>query len=185
MDNNENMENLADTQVEDLCKKRKDTKKFLKIYMFTLFSVVIILIGMSYYGQNKLTQEIQYLTTVLDSKQQEAISHMNKVEKLQILTDEQEKLIRTYEATISETEIQTENKDKIIKGYDDFMKLQSLYIEQKFEECAVILLEVLSNDTIINANMIAETEKISLDLIEKQLITQEQIDQVKKIKNEG
>ena len=168
---------MSEKEIEE--KKKRDSKKFIKIYMATLVAVVLILISMSYFAQDKLNSQIENLTNLVDSTEKEAISHFNKVEKLQELTKEQEKLLKQQEQKLT----QLDNITLMTEGLDKFWRLQKLYLQDEYEKCVPFVIDIEVNFTLPDDAQ-KEFDIIKNDLLEKELVTKNQIDQAKaKVQN--
>lgn len=165
--------------------KKRDGQKFIKVYMLTLLSVVITLLLISYFAQNKLTTEIETLTHTLDEQEQETISHMTNAEKLQRLNTEheqvlidQEELINSQQDIINGYELELENIQKILESsqqelldFSNFYMLETLYNEEKYEECITYATELLQSENLSEQVYIIKFNEIVNDLIEKELLT--------------
>ena len=163
---------MNENEIEE--KKKSDSKKFVKVYMATLIAVVLILISMSYFAQDKLNSQIDNLINLVDSTEKQAISHLNKVEKLQELTKEQEKLLKQQEQSLNELDgVKLE-----AKGLDKFWRLQKLYLQGEDEKCIPFVIDIEVNFTLPDDAQ-REFDIIKNDLIEKELLTKQQIDGAK------
>ena len=175
---------MENNEQNESSEKRKESRKFLKIYMITLFAVVISLISLSYFAQGKLNLTIEHLTTVVDSKEKEAISHMTQVEKLQDLSEQQTILISEYKKEVEALKNNSHEYEKIITGYKNFIIIKSLHTEELYEQCVPIAIEIISNGKLETEQMQIEFDEIIGILLDKELITQLQIDESKKLNEE-
>lgn len=148
-ENNENM------QTEQYAKeKRGESRKFLKIYMITFFIVVVSLITLSYFSQEKLNQQIEELALQVDDKHNEAINHMNSAEELQDYLETQEELMEKRENTIQEYknkmenfELQIENDQAKIDLFDNYIIFLNLFNSENYTECIEIARQIVSSET--------------------------------------
>ncbi|MFI3227006.1 MAG: hypothetical protein R3Y09_06280 [Clostridia bacterium] len=192
-------------------KKRKESLKFLKIYMFTLFMVVIVLISLSYFAQEKLNNQIEQLTIEANSNKEEAITHANSAEQLQKYLKEQENIIADHQSEIELYEEQLTNYsaklDEVsanLSFYQEYILFNNFYEEQKYVECLDIAIELTENAAFIaaleNENLSSEQSVITEEIIEDyyniiaeifsdeqilQQFTAEQIEKYQNLQNKG
>lgn len=157
-------------------KKRKESKKFIKVYMFTLFGMVIVLISLSYFAQEKHNTQIEQLTIEADSNRQEAISQANSAEQLQQYLDQQETIIDSHIEDIEQYESQLndyrEKLDEVSSNlafYQGYLSLTRLFEEEKYAECVVLLTELSLNDAYItsqeNPDMTSDQSVITAEIV--------------------
>lgn len=126
------MENNEISASSSNSNKRKESKKFLKIYMLTLLSVVIILISLSYYGQEKLNQEIEQLTSEIDLQQKEVIYHMNSIEELQDFSIHQAEEIQSYKEITNEYISKIDFYENALILYQEFLVLERFFQQKDY-----------------------------------------------------
>ncbi len=159
----------------DMENVKKDSKKFLKIYMFCLTAVVILLITASYFSQEKLNDEIDRLNTVVNKTEDEVVESLSQVEKLQIYVEDLEKANKSFEEIIAENEKKLKELEDTQNNNETLIKIvnmQNQFFLENYEECAVILKEIEENDSLTDEN------KMLIDTIKNELITLEVISEV-------
>lgn len=161
------------TQEKEQKKKRDESKRFLKIYMFALISVVVVLIALSFTSQSKLTQQIQYLTDIVDTNDEETSSAMMTVEKLQILNEEQSKTINEQSKTIKELE----KYQKEAEFLDLFWQIQKNYYRENYTECLeyITTIEFRLTDY-INNDVKSEYNAIKMSVLAHEEMTEQELD---------
>lgn len=171
MENNENIEEI--NLSEDLAEKRASSKKFMKIYMATLAFVVIGLIALSVSSQNKLEDRIQELNTEMETTEKEALSAMDRVEKLQILSENQTKLLSENEKTIADLTKKVEELEKneqLNTINMQFLNFKNAILRTDYTNITQMIEELENNIEQLSQDMIDEYENIKANLFENGII---------------
>lgn len=158
-------------------KTHRDAKKFLKVYMFTLLGVVLVLIIASYFSQDKLNEEIERLNVLVDTHEEVAVQSTSKIESMQKLSEEQEKLLAIQEKSLAELE----DADKIASALDIFWKLQRSYYLDEYEKS---LSYVDMMDSSGNFENLPDEAQIEYDLIKEDLIIRGNLKEQEEIENQ-
>lgn len=191
-------------QVSEGENKRVESRKFLKIYMVTFFSVVITLIFLSYYAQEKLNSQIEELTNEVNLNLEENKAQANSKEELQAFLEERETLIKKQKDEIKVYEQELLVKGEELEENEDFVEFivhYTTFLEAFFEDDYTKTIELALN--------LSKNEMFSLEnddsqnlvkciavfdlIIEKMLtdstitknLSNDQIESLKNIQNEG
>lgn len=120
--------------------KSNSQKRFLFFYIIALFSIALVLIGMSYMTQVKANR----LNSQLDEQTTAAQGAKAKVEELQNLLDEQEKIIEDYNRIFGIGKGQTaeearKNIDDKTQALEYLWQLEKNYQKNKYDICEQII----------------------------------------------
>lgn len=133
--------------------KKGESKKFLKIYMLSFLIVVVGLITLSFFSQERLNVQIEELSQQVDNKQNEALNHLNSAEELQNFIEQQEELIEKREKTIEDYHMQMYDYAAAIKEsqsklqlFDDYIVFVSLYDSGYYSECVNFAYQIVNNE---------------------------------------
>lgn len=156
-------------------KKRDESKRFLKIYLFALISVVIILIALSFSSQSKLTHQIQYLTDIVDTNDEQTTTAMMNVEKLQILNEEQAKMINEQKNMLKNLE-EVEQENEFLEL---FWQIQKQYYRENYTECLthITTIEFRLLDA-VSSNVKSEYNAIKMSVLAHSEMTEQELEKI-------
>lgn len=142
-ENSKDPQSPPETAAEETAEKNKTQKqgrRFLTFYIIALFSIALVLIGLSYVTQvkaNRLNSQLTEQTTVAQGAKAKAA-------ELQGLVTEQQKTIETYDrifgidANENPETVKKELDDKI-QALDYLWRLEKNYQNQDIESCRQII----------------------------------------------
>lgn len=147
---------------------RKDSEQFIKVYMICLIVAVSGLISISYLSQEKLNNEIDRLTELVDTTQDEAETSLGKVESLQKLTVEQEKTINLLEEELSQLE-KYQNRSQVLAL---LVSAKEKYYEKKYAEARIVLnnIEELDLEDYLPTSMKSDFSEFKTKVIEAEVL---------------
>lgn len=134
--------------------QRKDSERFIKVYMFCLIVVVFALISISYLSQDNLNNEIDRLIELVDTVEDEKEVSLSKVESLQKLTEEQEKIIKQYEEKLTEYE----GIEKQSESLERIWEVKLKFLENKYAEAKALVQKIEAEGLNNHMTVIAKAE---------------------------
>lgn len=196
MENEQNEQYQNNEEIEQILKKRVESRKFIKIYMFTFLAVVLILITISSISQDRLNDKIEQLTNEIDYASQEALQHLSNIDEYKSylesqtsVVNEQKILIEEQSRIIEENDVLIRENIESMKFLQEYIKLQKLYSDEKYSEFAKLAQEIFENEEFFKIHDETDTIDGFFDMVEDNKVelffTQEQINQFKDKKQKG